>query len=340
MVDKIRGRGRVMPERALVGILMVLLLAGLMSLGCQHAAPRPAAAPEQTKQAAKPPIPPLVAAPVNTEASDRTYRLGPDDRLSVVIRGKGGYSVSVDLTVQPQGTVVLPMLNEVSVAGLTLSEFTSKVERLLAKDYLVSPKVFATLKERRSHKVTLLGEVSNAGTYYLQAEFELLKDVIIRAGGPSGDFNKTIVLIRFPQAATQKDSQISSERVVVSLIDLMTKADPSLNVPVRSGDIIYVLSGEQAVQFAGSKNYVLVFGQVKNPGIVPYTKGLTVLRAILKAGNFLQTASRSRVYVKRTVGGKVVTIRVNVNQIIEAGDKSADIALQPGDVVYVPRSIF
>ncbi len=283
---------------------------------------------------------PMVAAPVRTDLSDKVYTLGPDDELSVVISGKGGYRESVDVEITPQGTVILPMLNEVRASGLTLSKFSKKVERLLGIDYLVSPRVYVTLKARKSHKVRLVGEIGSAGTYYLQAESELLKDVIIRAGGPVNGFNKTVFLIK-PPSSSESAEGLPPHRWTFNLLDLMNDTSGKLNVSVKEGDIIYVLSGEHANEFSGSEEgNVMVFGQVRNPGIITYSKGLTVLRAILKAGNFTEGAARSRVQVKRKTDGKVVTLKVNINLIIEDGDQSADLLLQPGDIVYVPRSIF
>jgi len=283
----------------------------------------------------------MVAAPLNTELSDKVYTLGPDDELSVVISGKGGYRESVDVEITPQGTVMLPMVNEVRAGGLTLTEFSRKVERLLGIDYLVSPRVYVTLKARRSHKVTLVGEIASSGTYYLQAESELLKDVIIHAGGPVNGFNKTVFLIRLPSSSESAERRRTPERYALNLLELMNDVSGKLNVPVKEGDIIYVLSGEHATEFSGSEEgNVLVFGQVRNPGIITYSKGLTVLRAILKAGNFTEGAAKSRVQVKRRTNGKLVTLKVNINLIIEDGDQSADLLLQPGDIVYVPRSIF
>jgi len=321
-------------------LLSFCLVTLLVALGCHEralvTAPAAARAPGQASAAPQP----MVAAPLHTELSDKVYILGPDDELSVVISGNGGYRESVDVKITAQGTVILPMLNEVTASGLTVTEFSKKVERLLSVDYLVSPKIYVTLKARKSHKVTLVGEIASAGTYYLQAERELLKDVIIRAGGPVNGFNKTVFLIR-PPASGRSEKGLRPHRWTCNLLDLMNDTSGKLNVPVEAGDIIYVLSGEHAREFSGSEEgNVLVFGQVKNPGIITYSNGLTVLRAILKAGNFTEGAAKSRVQVKRKRNGKVITLKVNINLIIEGGDQSADLLLQPGDVVYVPRSIF
>ncbi|MBN1592712.1 MAG: SLBB domain-containing protein [Candidatus Coatesbacteria bacterium] len=318
------------------------LLALLCTICCQHRPPEIEPAEEEfvaPSATFSPPV--MVAAPINTDTSDKTYKLGPKDELTVVISGKGGYRQTVDVTVLPQGTVMLPMVNEVRASGLTISGFAREVEMLLGKDYLVSPEVFVTLKNRKSHPITIVGEMVGAGTYYLQAETETLKDIIVRSGGPTNGFNKTVFLIRLPESATDIGQAPETAKYTVNLLDLMSDPKGDLNVPVLTGDIIYVLSGEQAAEFSGlERGNVLVFGEVKNPGIVPYTKGLTVLRAILKAGNFTEEAAKSRVQIKRTTEGGVITLKVNINEIIEGGDQSADIPLQPGDVVHVPRSLF
>jgi len=324
----------------IAGVLCLMALLGV--LGCRHQPPELEPAEIADTSAVPSHFSPVtIAAPLNTDVSDKTYRLGPEDELSVVIRAKGGYREAVDVTVLAQGTVMLPMVNEVGAAGLTLSELSEEIERLLGKDYLVSPKVFVTLKRRMSHEISLVGEIARTGTYNLQAETELLKDVITRAGGPLGGFNKTVFLIRNPSSVEGRELPQKPERYTVNLLDLMNDTKGELNVPVKTGDTIYVLSGELAAEFSGlERGHILVFGQVKNPGIVPYSKGLTVLRAILKAGNFTEGAARSRVQVKRTINGKVITLKVNINRIIEDGDQSADLLLEPGDVVRVPRSIF
>jgi len=329
--------------RTVAFIAFVLCLLALLCVwGCRHAPPE--LEPDEAANASAVPAgspPGMIATPINTDVSDRTYRLGPGDEISVLINGKGGYSEAVQVTVRPHGTIMLPMVNEVKAADLTLSELSRKIKRLLEIDYLVSPDVFVTLTKRMSHKVTLVGELAGAGTYNLQAETELLKDVIIRAGGPLGGFNKTVFLIRSSSSLEENGRPQKSERYTVNLLDLMNDTKGELNTPVRTGDIIYVLSGEQAAEFSGlERGHVLVFGQVKNPGVVPYSKGLTVLRAILKAGNFTEGAARSRVQIKRKVNGKVITLKININRIIEDGDQSADLLLEPGDVVHVPRSIF
>ena len=87
---------------------------------------------------------------------------------------------------------------------------------------------------------------------------------------------------------------------------------------------------------------VYVLGQVAKPASIeiPPEKPLTILEAITSAGGFTDVAAVSKVRVLRMQDGKQKTIDVDVTQITKQGNKSMDIALLPGDVVFVPQSLF
>lgn len=91
----------------------------------------------------------------------------------------------------------------------------------------------------------------------------------------------------------------------------------------------------------GNKS-VYVLGQVKRPSSIeiPPEKPLTVLEAISSVGGFTDIANTSKVRVLRTKNGKQESIDVDVAQITKQGNKLLDIALMPGDVVFVPQSMF
>lgn len=87
---------------------------------------------------------------------------------------------------------------------------------------------------------------------------------------------------------------------------------------------------------------VYVLGQVAKPASIeiPPEKTLTILEAITSAGGFTDVAAVSKVRVLRMQDGKQKTIDVDVTQITKQGNKAMDIALLPGDVVFVPQSLF
>lgn len=93
-------------------------------------------------------------------------------------------------------------------------------------------------------------------------------------------------------------------------------------------------------EYANKMVYVL--GQVKKPSeiSIPPEKSITVLEAITSVGGFTDIANASKVKILRMENGKQKSIDVDVNAITKQGNKSFDIKLLPGDVIFVPQSMF
>lgn len=91
-----------------------------------------------------------------------------------------------------------------------------------------------------------------------------------------------------------------------------------------------------------SNKMVYVLGQVKKPSeiAIPPEKTITVLEAVTSVGGFTDIANTSKVKVLRMENGKQKSIDVDVNAIMKQGKKALDIELLPGDVVFVPQSMF
>ena len=91
----------------------------------------------------------------------------------------------------------------------------------------------------------------------------------------------------------------------------------------------------------GNKN-VFVMGQVRNPNaiVIPPETPLTLLEAITQTGGFNDVAATSRVRVIRTRKGRKEVIHIDASQITKYGNSAMNIQLQPGDIVFVPMSIF
>lgn len=83
---------------------------------------------------------------------------------------------------------------------------------------------------------------------------------------------------------------------------------------------------------------VFVFGEVQKPGTFPYQDGMSVVQAVTLAGGFTKTAAQNSTSVTRKVDAQEVKVRVNVQDI--ALGKAPNFLLEPGDIVYVPESLF
>lgn len=119
----------------------------------------------------------------------------------------------------------------------------------------------------------------------------------------------------------------------------VTKAEERLSHALKT----YIKNPQVSMlikEYANKTVYVL--GQVKKPAAIqiPPEKPLTVLEAITSVGGFTDIAATSKVRVLRMENGKQTSIDVDVTQITKQGNKSLDIPLMPGDVVFVPQSMF
>jgi polysaccharide export outer membrane protein len=89
---------------------------------------------------------------------------------------------------------------------------------------------------------------------------------------------------------------------------------------------------------------ISVLGAVKNPGKYDmYTeRETTLLEAIAMAGGFSDVAAINGTRIIRSdeEGDETHVIRVRVTDITRKGQKEKDVALKPGDIVFVPESFF
>jgi polysaccharide export outer membrane protein len=92
----------------------------------------------------------------------------------------------------------------------------------------------------------------------------------------------------------------------------------------------------------GSLAQIKVLGQVKTPQSVPFHDGIRVLDVLLAAGMLTDFAAPNRAKVVRQPPGaaKPKDIRLKLGNLIEKGDTSQNIPLEPGDIVVVPQARF
>ncbi len=83
---------------------------------------------------------------------------------------------------------------------------------------------------------------------------------------------------------------------------------------------------------------VFVFGEVQKPGTFAFEDGMSVVQALTLAGGFTKQAAQNSTSVTRLIKGQEVKMKVNVQDI--ALGKAANFTLEPGDIVYVPESMF
>jgi polysaccharide export outer membrane protein len=81
-----------------------------------------------------------------------------------------------------------------------------------------------------------------------------------------------------------------------------------------------------------------VGGEVIKPSTLGFTDGLTALEAIQGAGGFNNEASLENVVLVRRAGDHYEGYRLFLKRALSGQDYTQDVALEPNDVVYVPKS--
>lgn len=300
----------------------MLILSALLFLAAPADAPPAGAvpAPDEPPQT-------LEAFPIEPQApflkrGGSDYKIGRQDLLELRVFDLKELDQTV--RVADDGSITLPLLGRLDAAGLTKGELEALIARLLEARYVRNPQVTIFVKEYQSKKVAVSGAVKKPDTYEMLGEKTLL-EMISLAGGLDQNLGKEIIIFR-PQAD-------GPQRIAIDLDKLVYEADPSLNVPVLPGDIVYVPAVE--------KVRIFVTGAVKAPNLyeVPRSEPVTVLKAVTLAGGTTDRAAQSKVQIIRTgPDGQRITIAVNLKKVKRG--KAEDPVLQKDDLVLVPESFF
>ena len=131
--------------------------------------------------------------------------------------------------------------------------------------------------------------------------------------------------VRLPLVGSLKISGLTPEAAAGCISEALQKGylrEPHVSVFVK--------------EFNSRKVFVL--GQVKTPGPYAFEENMTVIGAVAKAGGTSATAAANRTVVTRTKNGQQVRY---ISKVADIGRGEAkDIELQPGDIVFVPESLF
>lgn len=276
------------------------LVAGLV-LGAALAAPVRGA---ETTVAANEPV----ARVVEAARVPRGYQIGPGDVLDVKVFQED--SLSGQLTVGADGTLVLPPMAPVLVLGRTPEQVAALLERELQR-YLVDPQVTVQVAQYASHKVQVLGAVKNPGIFTLTGE-TTLRGILAAAGGVESEKSVHELRINHPDGTAE----------VINLEKLLAHGEG--DEILHDGDVVYVTEGV----------LVYVSGEVGKPGPVPWHDGMTITQALSAAGGPSPTADLRHAYILRND----TRLKVNVRRIQKG--RAEDLELAPGDRVFVDQSVF
>jgi polysaccharide biosynthesis/export protein len=258
------------------------------------------------------------------------YRIGRGDVLSIAVLGQEG--LGGEFPVEADGMVAFPFVGRIKAEQASTAELERKLAALLADGYLKRPQVAVTVKQYRSQRVFVSGEVQNPGAYGLRPDRSLIS--LLREVGPlTANVGHEVVVIRPPAAAAGPPADESpspaptasypgavpgAEIIHASLRDLRS-GYPDRDVQLRPGDTVYLPKAAQ----------VYVTGHVARPGPYRYEEGLTVFQLLALAGGATERGAEKRARLARLQNGRRIDVRA----------RPADVVL-PEDTLHVPERFF
>jgi polysaccharide export outer membrane protein len=324
--------------------LAAALLAGALGCAVGRAASRAGrgapAAPATSSQN----LEQLARLHAERQAEERAgdYLIGPGDLLAV--RAYDLEELNQRVRVDGNGSISLPLLETVPVAGRTVPELQQELTHRLGA-FMYDAHVDVAVEEYRSRQVAVLGAVQRPGLISQTTRRATVRDALSAAGGLTSQSGSRIHLIPAesrPMVAAEtagltgtQDGAPAGEAGVIpdpAAIVIDTKeVSPEVqttffDLPVHGGDVIMVPNA----------GHVILEGWVTKPGRYPLEQGLTLRGAVATAGGLLFPARTNlmRVYRYRPGGGgEMDVLEVNYNDI--TSQRAPDVFLREGDVLEV-----
>lgn len=148
---------------------------------------------------------------------------------------------------------------------------------------------------------------------------ELSQTVIVR---PDGKFSTPLVKEYQASGKTPPELAKELEKELAEYI-----RDPLVTVTV--GGFV----GEYSDQ-------VRVVGEASEPVATPYRRNMTVLDLLIQVGGLTEFAAGNRAVLVRYSTGSEEEFKVRLDDLVRDGDISANVPLQPGDILIIPEAWF
>lgn len=185
-----------------------------------------------------------------------TYKLGPEDVISVEVFNQPRYSRS-GITVPPSGRVALALIpGGVFVNGKTVEEVSELIKKKY-DEFIIDPQVTVSLDKAASYRYSVVGDVAQPGIRLMNHRMTVT-EAIAEAGGvlATGDKSKIVVLRRGANAVP--------EPIVVNISAIYKGRAPD-NTYLVPGDQILVPGNklkkwQQIMGFANVLSFARIFG--------------------------------------------------------------------------------
>ncbi len=167
--------------------------------------------------------------PVENSQFD-TYRIGKGDLLRVVVWKEPDLSMESAI-VRLDGSITLPLINDVQAEGLSTMELKISIEEKLSQ-FVESPLITVILLESASQKYYILGEIAATGEYPIIKNMTVMQAFAVAGGFTEWAAKKEIILFRIV------DGQEKIFRI--NYKDIIKGKNFKNNINIKADDVIIV----------------------------------------------------------------------------------------------------
>jgi polysaccharide biosynthesis/export protein len=244
--------------------------------------------------------------------------IAPGDLLHIHVADTP--EMDADARVTDRGIVPVVGIGGVTVAGLTPGDAATAVrDKLIERHYLNHPQVSINVVEFATQQVSVIGEVKTSGAYEITTPRPIL-DVLALAGGLTPQANRHVLVERNGDTQHPLDYYVSNNGT--QAIERQVMVDPGDTIVVSRAGIVYIL------------------GDVNRPGGYVMSNNesqLTLLQGLALAGGVSRAAKQGHAHlIRQKPDGGFSDTELSVGDIQKG--KRPDMALLPGDVLYLPFS--
>jgi protein involved in polysaccharide export with SLBB domain len=225
---------------------------------------------------------PSTFAPVSNTPLPSDYSLGPGDEL--MVRGWGTIDIDYRATIDRNGTINIPTIGSVSLAGVKAGDAEQVVRAAIGRLYK-GVTVNVTFGQLRAITVYVVGQARRPGTYTVSS-LSTLVTALFASGGPNANGSMRHVQVK-------RAGKVAAE---LDLYSFIAKGDKSADIKLRDGDTIYI---------PPAGGFVALTGKVNSPAVYELKTASDSVQSILDiAGGLPVVADPRRAFLERIDPGK------------------------------------
>jgi polysaccharide biosynthesis/export protein len=165
----------------------------------------------------------------NAIAADPLYTIGPGDTLEISVWRDE--SLHRELTVPPDSVISLPLIGDIKVMGMTVSDLRRMITKKLS-DYIPDVTVTVILKTFGSLRAFVIGKVNKPGMYPIDLETNVMQLLSMAGGLNPYASESSIHILRQAKGTTVK--------IPFNYSGVLKGRDLNQNITLQRGDVVVV----------------------------------------------------------------------------------------------------